>query len=151
MDFGGALGGTYHQCRSFLSTVPSLCWSIIEQPHFVDAGRAEFETDVLRFFSSVEECEQLSGVDAVLLSGVLQYLPDALSLLRRFVAMAVPTIIVDRTPEANTPEDIFAVQVVPPEIYPASTHSEHSVRARSNQCSGTTTDPSLVSTPLIRT
>ena len=120
VDFGGALGGTYHQCRSFLNSVPTLRWSIIEQAHFVDAGRAEFETDVLRFFSSVEECEQVSGVDAILLSSVLQYLPDARSLLRTFVAMAVPTIIVDRSPEVDTRDDIFAVQVVPPEIYPAS-------------------------------
>src|SRR5438270_6156718 len=45
VDFGGGLGLVYEQHRRFLETLPKLQWSVVEQPHFVRRGKAEFSDD----------------------------------------------------------------------------------------------------------
>lgn len=46
LDFGGSLGSSYYQCKDFLNTSADLRWSVVEQAHFVDCGKAEFQNDV---------------------------------------------------------------------------------------------------------
>jgi putative methyltransferase (TIGR04325 family) len=119
IDFGGSLGSTYRQCRAFLSVVTSLRWSVIEQAHFVDRGRARFQTDELRFHGDLGESVREAAPDVVLASGVLQYLEDPYRVLDDLAALGARMIVVDRTPWAERSDDIITLQAVPAEIFPA--------------------------------
>src|SRR3546814_8173546 len=61
IDFGGSLGSTYRQCRPLLDAVQHLQWHVVEQPHFVEAGRQEFETDELHFWNEISDVPERSG------------------------------------------------------------------------------------------
>ena len=119
LDFGGALGSMYHQCRPFLSGLEKLRWRVVEQPHFVAAGRADFQTDELQFFTSIAECLSVETPDVALFSGVLQYLEEP-QIPVDAVCRAGAAVLVDRTPMIATESDVFTVQTVPASIYAAS-------------------------------
>ena len=120
LDFGGALGSSYYQNRNMLSHLPLLSWHVVEQPHFVATGQAEFENGSLRFFPNLATAWQGSAPDVVLLSSVLQYLEDPMALLAEIAARSPPFILVDRTPVLDQGAERIVVQNVPPSIYPAS-------------------------------
>lgn len=118
LDFGGAFGSTCMQHRTALAGLTECTWHIVEQEHFVAAGKAEFSTDTLHFHSTPEEAFNAAPINVILLSGVLQYLPDPYSLLKRLRGTKLP-IIVDRTPMLPD-HDRITVQHVPASIYKAS-------------------------------
>ena len=120
LDFGGALGSSYFQCREFLSVVPDLQWAVVEQEGFVRCGREDFETRQLRFFYSIDECLRYLAPNVVLLSGVLQYIETPDKVLEELMETEIPYIVIDRTPFSEAPADRIAVQHVPPSIYTAS-------------------------------
>lgn len=119
LDFGGALGSTYMQHRKLLAGLEDCSWSVVEQPHMVACGKAEFATDTLGFFDTIEQCFSARPVNVVLFSSVLQYLEKPYALLEQVVKLAPTAIIIDRTPLANKGERI-TVQHVPKIIYLAS-------------------------------
>lgn len=119
LDYGGALGSTYHQCRAFLPEICGWRWHIVEQPHVVKSGSHHFQTDELRFHVSMEECLKANTPDVVILSSVLQYLQDPYDLLERIGASSIKYLIIDRHPCSST-QELITVQVVPPSLYPAS-------------------------------
>ena len=82
LDFGGAFGSTCMQHRTALAGLTECTWHIVEQEHFVAAGKAEFSTDTLHFHSTPEEAFNAAPINVILLSSVLQYLPDPYSLLK---------------------------------------------------------------------
>lgn len=49
LDFGGALGSSYFQNRAFLADLPQVRWSVVEQAHYVEAGREHIQDETLRF------------------------------------------------------------------------------------------------------
>ena len=120
MDFGGSLGSTYFQCRGFLRSLIATKWGIVEQPHFVKAGKAIFEDNELRFFYSLDEC--INGIQpkVLLLSSVLQYLKDPYEWIATFVNLQLEYIIIDRTAFTESSCDMLTVQKVPASIYEAS-------------------------------
>lgn len=120
LDFGGALGSTYFQCRPLLAGIAALRWAVVEQPHYVATGRREFSSDVLNFHDAPEEACATVRPDLLLLSSVLPYLPEPYAMLDRLLRLGIPTIVVDRTPFLRSDRDRLTVQVVPPEIYSAS-------------------------------
>jgi putative methyltransferase (TIGR04325 family) len=120
LDFGGSLGSTYFQCRRLLTVVPRLEWLVVEQPGHVARGRELFEDDGLRFFVSADECLQRHRPNVLLLSGVLQCLPDPYGMLRSLLALNIPHLILDRTAFYRRDRDRLTVQAVPEWIYPAS-------------------------------
>ncbi|SRR6266705_953110 len=120
LDFGGALGSSYHQCRDFLGHIRPLRWWIVEQPAFVECGRLEFENEVIQFFESIDECVAHGRPHVVLLSSVLQYLPDPWSILRTVAEIGAPYVVIDRTPIAASGKQMITVQVVPATIYRSS-------------------------------
>jgi len=120
LDFGGSLGSTYFQCRKLLAGVARVEWLVVEQPGHVARGRQLFEDNGLRFFLSPEECLQRYRPNALLLSGVLQCLPDPHGTLRSLMALRVPHLIIDRTAFYRGNRDRLTVQAVPEWIYPAS-------------------------------
>jgi len=120
LDFGGALGSTYYQNRHLLSHLSALSWHVVEQPHFVSAGRAEFENEHLRFYGTIEESWAAERPDVVLFSSALQYLKDPADMLAQVARLGADYILVDRTPILDAGPERIVVQTVPPSIYPAS-------------------------------
>ena len=119
LDFGGSLGTTYFQCRSFLPSLRSLRWSIVEQPAHVTCGRSDFENDELHFYESIEDCLRVESPNVLLLSSVVQYLPKPYSFLAEVVRQGFENIIIDRTPFLSRGFDRLTIQRVPDWIYPA--------------------------------
>lgn len=120
LDFGGSLGSTYFQIKEFLS--PGICsgWNIVEQAHYIDCGKKFFEDDTLKFFYSISDCIKSRHVDFVVLSSVVQYLPDPHRFLTELVSYGFDTILVDRTAFVNEGPDRITIQRVWPSIYEAS-------------------------------
>jgi putative methyltransferase (TIGR04325 family) len=119
LDVGGALGTSYFENRRFLETL-AVRWNIVEQSHFVDRGRRDFEDGRLRFFGSVREAANEAAPHAALMGCVLQYLEAPYECLGQVAALAPDLIILDRLPLCEEPEDCLCVQRVPAEIYDAS-------------------------------
>ena len=120
LDFGGSLGSSYYQNKEFLSTLKELQWCIVEQPHFVDCGKAHFEDEQLKFFGTIEECMAKYKPNVLLLSSILQYLEKPCEWIEKFVGLGIPYIIIDRTSFVESKTDILTIQNVPESIYSAS-------------------------------
>lgn len=120
LDFGSSLGSTYFQCRGALATLARLEWSIVEQPAHVACGEREFADGKLRFFPTIAACLAARRPSVLLLSSVLQYLPEPWAFLREAAVQGFDRIILDRTPFIEAPRDRLTVEVVSPRIYPAS-------------------------------
>ena len=120
LDFGGSLGTSYFQNRGFLKDLPYFRWSVVEQEHFVDAGRKHIQDDRLIFYSTITECLVEEKPNFVLLSSVLQYIKDPYAILDEIIQSDVEIILIDRTPFHEGGGDIVAVQNVPESIYSAS-------------------------------
>ena len=140
LDFGGSLGSTYFQCRDFLGELEHVRWSIVEQAHFVECGRAEFETSELRFFETIREALDAGPIDVALLSGVLPYLPAPYEVLDELERSPIEWLLIDRNPFYAGPTDRLVVQNVPAWVYgkqvryPAWIFAAESFRARTQQC-----------------
>jgi putative methyltransferase (TIGR04325 family) len=120
VDFGGALGSSYFQCRSFLRVVRRLEWLVVEQAAHIACGRKNFESDQLRFYNTMEECLAAHRPNALLLSSVLQYLPDPYEVLQKLLSHRICHVIIDRTAFLASDRERLTVQRVPDSIYPAS-------------------------------
>lgn len=120
LDFGGALGSSYYQCRKFLSISKSLRWGVVEQAHFVKCGKESFESDHLQFFETISACNMKIQPNVALLSSVLQYLPKPFDVLDQLINQKIKYIVLDRTPFSQLSHDFITVQYVPPRIYKAS-------------------------------
>jgi hypothetical protein len=122
VDFGGSLGSFYYQHRGFWSELGMVRWRVVEQPAWVQVGRAEFESEELRFYSTIEAAEaEREAPQVLLLSAVLPYLPDPQRFMadvskRRFVA-----VVIDRTGMLREGgRDRLTVQRVRPPLFHAS-------------------------------
>lgn len=120
VDFGGSLGSTWRQHRSYLADVPDIRWSVIEQAEVVAAGRQEFTMPPLRFYESLAECLTHERPSVVLLSCVLPYLGKPHALLAEIAAAGFRRVIIDRTGFVERGRDRLTVQHVPKVIYSAS-------------------------------
>jgi len=120
VDFGGSLGSSYYQNRRFLAHLGHLRWSIIEQGRLVEYGKEHFENKHVRFYRDLDECFLEQAPEAILLSGVLQYLEDPYGLLERIDRLGFEYVIVDRTSFMEREGDKLVVQKVPPHIFDAS-------------------------------
>jgi putative methyltransferase (TIGR04325 family) len=88
--------------------------------HFAETGRRLFgATDLpLRFHES--PAEVTSSANAVLASGVLQYLPDPYAALDELSRLDPRVIVIDRTPFARRSDGHVFVQRVTKPLAPAS-------------------------------
>ena len=118
LDFGGSLGSTFWQHRSLLHGIDTT-WAVVEQPEFVLAGQQLDQSEV-RFFNTIQSATAEMSPNVVLLSSVLQYLPDPDSVLNELLRTQASTIILDRTPMSEAVENIPCIQQVPKNIYSAS-------------------------------
>jgi putative methyltransferase (TIGR04325 family) len=120
LDFGGALGSSYFQNRSFFKGLSQVEWSVIEQEHYVVAGRKHIQEEGLQFYSSIDECLSKHQPTIALFSSVFQYLPEIDSVIEQIINTSVSVIIIDRTPIMKGLEDKVFVQTVPGHIYAGS-------------------------------
>lgn len=119
LDFGGSLGSVYYMNRRFFNGL-TVEWSIVEQSHFVDFGKAVLSDEVLNFFHSIDDCLSVRSPNLLLLSSVIQYLPKPFSLLDELLSKNVPFVLLDRTPLTKAGRSILTVQHVNPSIYSAN-------------------------------
>ncbi len=118
-DFGGSLGSTYFQNKKFLDRLDEVSWGVVEQKHFVDVGKREFEDERLKFFYTVDECFGQESPNVLLLSSVLQYIEKPYALIDNILKNDFQYILIDRTPFSKIDEKI-TLQIVPSDIYEAS-------------------------------
>jgi putative methyltransferase (TIGR04325 family) len=120
LDFGGALGSSYFQNREFLAGLKEVRWSVIEQPHFVQAGRKHISDTHLVFYESIVESLHDTLPNVVLISSVLQYLPEPWLIFEQLLDLGAELVIVDRTPFlAQGSSELIKLQIVPNTIYAA--------------------------------
>lgn len=120
LDFGGSLGSSYFQNKKFLLSLKNVAWNIVEQPHFVEAGREHIQDTTVKFYMTIDDCLAENSPNVIILSGVLQYVRDPVALLKRLVGLGVETLIIDRTcylKKGNC--SILRVQEVSNNIYSA--------------------------------
>lgn len=120
LDFGGALGSTYRQHRRFLDDLDNVTWTVIEQQGFVELGSREFTTARLSFARTVAEAVSSGSSNVAILGSSLQYMDDPRRVLDEMTSTDVTTLIIDRTPLSDEPDDILCIQTVPATIYAAS-------------------------------
>ncbi|AVV78651.1 Methyltransferase, TIGR04325 family [Leptospira santarosai] len=122
LDFGGSLGSSYYQNRSFLCGIRNLSWNIVEQSNFVQVGKKYFEDDTLSFYDSIESCvnDKDRKINVFLASSSFPYIKDPFALIKKIINYDFPYIIIDRTYFIDLPNSIVSAQCVPPEIYDAS-------------------------------
>jgi putative methyltransferase (TIGR04325 family) len=120
IDFGGSLGTIYYQNRKFIRHLDVLRWNIVEQKKFVECGRQSFENEHLRFYFDMDECILEQHPDAILFSGVIQYLEKPYEMLEEALRKGFRQIIFDRTPFLERGDERMTIQKVPAEIYEAS-------------------------------
>lgn len=120
LDIGGSFGTVYRQFTAFQPPLASVRWNIVEQPRFVESGRAEFADGELNFFYTIEEAVKAEAPDVVLLSSVMQYVEYPYDLIREACSIGANSMLIARTPCADAIQDVLTVQIVPPSIYKAS-------------------------------
>lgn len=120
LDFGGALGSSYYQNRGYLAHLRELRWMVVEQPHFVACGEADFADGKLGFHATVEAASAAHRPDIIVVSSVLQYLDDPRAMIETLAAAGAPSILIDRAPVLPDAPTRLTVQTVPPSIYEAS-------------------------------
>ena len=121
LDFGGSLGTSYFQNRSYLSHLKKITWSIVEQPNYVQAGKLNIAGGGLDFFENVETAINIKGQhDILLLSCVLPYVEKPFELIEGLIAKKISYIIVENTYFNTGPANRLTIQKVPPVYYDAS-------------------------------
>lgn len=118
IDFGGALGSTYFQHRTFLHHIESMHWCIVEQSNFVDCGKENFTESNVSFAYDIATAAS-HGANAILFSCVLHYLQDPFQFIEEAVHAKIPYLIIDRTPFTEENKDMMSIQYVPEKIYKA--------------------------------
>ena len=117
LDFGGALGSEYWKNRDFLYKFGvDFTWNIIEQEHYVEIGKKEISNKELRFYRNVSQLERRP--DILILSGVLQYLPDYQVILSELLDLKPRYILIER--QIVSDQTRICVQYVAENIYQAS-------------------------------
>jgi putative methyltransferase (TIGR04325 family) len=120
IDFGGSLGSSYWQHRPELDALREVRWDVVEQSHFVEAGRRFLQDDRLRFFCSIAEAEQAVAHQVLLASGVVHCLPDPHRFLDEFVSHRFQWLVFHNVPLHDDEPDYVMIEHVPPHIYQAT-------------------------------
>lgn len=117
LDFGGSLGTSYFQNRSFLKGLSRLDWCVVEQENYVKAGKELFESEQLHFYFTIEDCLKKHQPDIIIFNGVIQYIGTAFQLLEQVAQTGIKYLLFDTTAYIDGETDRYAIQHVPPEFY----------------------------------
>jgi putative methyltransferase (TIGR04325 family) len=127
LDIGGSLGTTYFQNNRFFNGIKLSSWNIVEQTHYVLAGKTYIQDEILRFHDSIENCLNECVPNVVLISCSLQYMQDPSAVLDSLSRIGADAIIIDRTIINYSKSNIIYVQHATPSIggsYPCYSISE---------------------------
>src|SRR5262249_26964956 len=91
-----------------------LLWSVVEQPHFVQCGNAEFADHRLCFFETIEEARTRADVDAALFVSSIDYLENPYDVLARLLDLDIPYFLLLASHLTDEPDDVIRVQYVRP-------------------------------------
>lgn len=119
IDFGGALGSSYFQFRPFLSHL-RLRWAVVEQEHFVEAGRTCVVAPGLTFHSSLAGAIAATRASLCFASSVIQYLPSPAAFCTELLGCKFDYLLFDRTSFHRGDGDRLTRQQNPREFYSAS-------------------------------
>ena len=103
-----------------MNTLPQISWNVIEQANFVEAGQKHFQNKQLKFFKTIEDSLADNTPNVILLSSVLQYLPDPGETIDSLKGINCEVIIIDRTIVNSSNINRAYIQHVPASIYKAS-------------------------------
>lgn len=112
-DFGGGLGGSRTALAAILGDAVALDWDVVETPALARAGNERFAGPGLRFHDTLDA---LAGreYDAVVVSGVLQYLADPQGTFARLAGLPHRHLVMNRFPvrhaATGAPSDVCAIQ-----------------------------------------
>ena len=112
LDVGGALGSEYWRNITILNKFGiEITWIVYEQENYVNLGE--------KYIKDIQFTKDLpSHADVVLLSSVLQYIPDYQEMLRTILQGGSEYILIDRQPVADYSQ--ICIQYVGSNIYNAS-------------------------------
>ena len=120
VDFGGGLASHYLRWLPLLKGLDEISWCVVEQPHYVEAGRRLFsDLPQVRFVSEIEEASSFKP-DAVLASSVLQYLESPLDTLHGLATLGARVIVLDRIPFSTDGRARILAQRTPAKLGRAS-------------------------------
>lgn len=120
LDIGGSLGSVYYQFKKLYPRLSNISWAVVEQPHFVSKGKEFFSSDELSFYDSASSVIKKTKPSVLLLSGMLQYVPDPFELIKELCRSDIQYLIIDRIPISSKTFDQITVQHVPKHIYEGS-------------------------------
>lgn len=116
LDFGGSLGSTYFQNCKLLNNLP-VNWSVVEQKHFVDYGKAHVPE--VNFYYSIVECAQHKNINCLLMSSSINYVDDPRKYFNDALNVDAKYLIVDRTYFNFELTTRIAIEHVPESTYKA--------------------------------
>ena len=100
-----------------MKALPQISWNKIEQANFVEAGQKHFQNKQLKFFKTIEDSLADNTPNVILLSSVLQYLPDPGETIDSLKGINCEVIIIDRTIINSSNINRAYIQHVPASIY----------------------------------
>jgi putative methyltransferase (TIGR04325 family) len=120
LDFGGSLGSSYFQHKHLFNNLNEFKWSVVEQKHFVEIGKKEIADKDMNFYFTVEDGLEKQSPQVLVLSSVLQYIPEPYKLIDQLLTYNFNYIIIDRTAFIMSENERITRQIVPENIYKAS-------------------------------
>ena len=120
VDFGGSLGSLYFRHLHFFKQNPFISWNVVEQKHFVEAGKQLFQNEQLKFYFNISDIPKGPN-ELLVLASVLPYLPDPWGFLEKTLTeRKFDFIFIDRSYFSYNDKDRLTIQTVPASIYTAS-------------------------------
>lgn len=114
IDFGGSLGSTYYNNRSFFNNIKDLKWTVVEQNNFVKAGNKYFANKIINFCNTIDKAQKyLRKPNVIILSGTIQYLSNPYLILKKIIKIKADYIIVDRSPFLINGKTKLTIQKIP--------------------------------------
>ncbi len=120
LDFGGSLGSSYNLIKKYINDSIPIKWNIVEQKKYVEVGKRDFQTNELFFFENIDECLERNEINFVLISSVLQYLPNPYLVIEELCNINAFHLLLDRTTFIKGKTERITIQNVPSFIYEAS-------------------------------
>lgn len=106
-DFGGGLGNGHAVLSAILGEAVRLEWDVVETPALAQAGNERFAGNGLRFHDKLDALEGRDH-DLILVSGVLQYLPDPQAVFARLARRPHRHMVMNRFPIRQAAEPVTA-------------------------------------------
>lgn len=106
-DFGGGLGNGHAVLSAILGEAVRLDWDVVETPALAQVGNERFAGDGLRFHDRLDTLEGREH-DLILISGVLQYLPDPEAAFARLARRPHRHMVMNRFPVRQAAEPVTA-------------------------------------------